>query len=138
MANILVVQDHGQLAIELKQCLAPPDTNMHQVIITSNINSAKILLDTASFDLVICGAHLRNGTVFELLNFVKDDPKKRLIPFVCFCCIQSELARTLNDSVRNTAMLLGADKYITQERFDAELFRDEIDSLIPALSSGKI
>jgi CheY-like chemotaxis protein len=125
MANILVVQDVEQDKLDIKSSL---EAGGHQILITKNVEGAKMLLQAASFDLVICGAHQNNGTVFDLLKFVKNDQNRRTIPFLLFCFNPTDLARSIEDSVRTTAKLLGADKYITQDIFNAEMFRTEIES----------
>ena len=127
MANILVVQDEGQNAVDIKPCLEPGG---HQILIAKNVEGAKILLEAASFDVVICGAHLNNGTAFDLLKFIKSDQNRRTILFLILCCNPTDLAKSVDESMRTTAMLLGADKYITQDEFNAELFRTEIESLL--------
>lgn len=127
MANILVVQDEEQNSVDIKSSLDP---DRHQILIAKSVDGAKTLLTAASFDLLICGAHLNSGTVFDLLKFVKSDPDRRTISFVCLCTRPTSMAKSIDETVRATAMLLGADKYITQEVFDAEQFRTEIESLL--------
>src|ERR1700677_113186 len=119
MANILVVQDVDQNTVGIKSSL---EASGHQILIAKNVEGAKMLLEAASFDLVICGAHQNNGTVFDLLKFVKSDQNRRHIPFLLFCLNPTELAKSVDESMRTTARLLGADKYVTQDVFNAELF----------------
>lgn len=128
MANILVVQDVEENIVDIKKSLEPGG---HQLLIAHEVDGAQALLKAATFDLIICGVHLQNSTVFDLLKFVKGDPERRSIPFVFFCCSPHEIAKYVSKTVRSTAILLGADKYITHEVFDAELFREEIESLLP-------
>jgi CheY-like chemotaxis protein len=128
MANILVVQDVEENIVDIKLSLEPGG---HQLLIAHTVESAMTLLKATSFDLLICGVHLQNSTVFDLLKFVKNDPERRSMPYVFFCTSTKDIAKYVSETVRSTAMLLGADKYITQEVFDARLFRAEIESLIP-------
>lgn len=127
MANILVVDDGEQNLANIKLSLHPAG---HQILIAKSVDAAKTLLQAASFDLLICGVHLSNGTVFELLNFVKHDPDFRKIPFACFCGKQTDLAKSLDNSMRSAARLLGADRYISHTTFDAEQFQIDIASLL--------
>jgi hypothetical protein len=60
---------------------------------------------------VICGAHQNDGTAFDLLKFVKSDQNRRTIPFLIFSFNPTDLAKSVDESVRTTARLLGADKY---------------------------
>lgn len=127
MANILVVQDVGQNTVDIKSSL---EADGHQILIAKNVEGAKMLLEAASFDLVICGAHQNNGTVFDLLKFVKSNQDRRTMPFVLFCFNPTDLAKSVDESMRTTARILGADKYLRQDVFNAELFRTEIESLL--------
>jgi CheY-like chemotaxis protein len=135
MANILVVQNAAENTGEIKQSLEPGG---NQILTAQSVDSAKALLKAASFDLVICAAYLDNGTgagtgtetMFDLLDFVKRDPDRRTTPFVVLCCSQSDVAKAVDGRLRSSAMLLGADKCITQEVFNAGQFRIEIDSFL--------
>jgi CheY-like chemotaxis protein len=135
MANILVVQDVEQNIVDIKLSL---ERSGHQVLIAKSVASAKTLLEAASFDLLICGAHLNEGTVFDLLKFVKNDPNRRSIPFACFCCSPTDLAKSMEESVRSTAKLLGADIYIAQDTFNPEQFRAAIESLLPPVAEQSV
>lgn len=128
MANILVVQDVEVNISDIQQSLEPAG---HQILVARSVDAAKILLNAATFDLLICGVHLEHGTVFDLLKFVKSEQKMQSLPVVFFCCSPKEIAKHVSESVRKTALLLGAEKYITQEEFDSEQFRIEIESLLP-------
>lgn len=127
MSNLLIVEDRKRSIDDIRTALA---AGPHQLLVAKSAENAITLLNAASFDLVICGVHLNNGTVFDLLKFVKSDPARRSVPFVCFCERDSDLAKSVDDTVRTTAMLLGADKYVTQEAFDAEHFRADIEVLL--------
>lgn len=128
MANILVVQDVEANIADIKLSLEPAG---HQLLIARSVDGAVTLLNAASFDLLICGVHLQKSSVFELLKFVKDDPKRRSMPFIFFCCSPQDIAKYVSETVRKIAMLLGADKYITYETFDAKQFLTEIELLLP-------
>jgi CheY-like chemotaxis protein len=127
MANILVVYDVEQNILDIKLSLKPVG---HQILVAKNVESARTLLAAASLDLVICGAHLNGGTVFDLLNFVRRDLNLRTIPFLLFCCNPTGMAESVNESLRSTAMLLGANKYIKQDVFDAEEFQTLVELIL--------
>jgi CheY-like chemotaxis protein len=127
MANILIVEDVEENIAEIKLCLEPRG---HQLFIAHTVNSATTLLKAANFDLLICGVHLRRGVVFDLLKYVKSDPDKRSMPFVFFCCSPGAIAKYISTSMENTAMLLGADKYINHEHFNEQRFLSEINALL--------
>ncbi|MBU6455672.1 MAG: hypothetical protein KGS72_28125 [Cyanobacteria bacterium REEB67] len=79
---------------------------------------------------LLISAYLSNGTVFDLLDYVKKDPNRRKMPFVNFSCSEIDLAKSVDGSLRSTAMLLGADKCISQEVFNAAELRSEIESVL--------
>jgi CheY-like chemotaxis protein len=135
MARILVVQDVPANIVDLKMSLEPRG---HELFVAESIESAKTLLRASLFDMVICGVHLENGTVFDLLKYVKENPDRRMMPFIFFCCSPKEIARYVSDTVRSTAFLLGADKYITQETFDAPGLCREIESMLSERSNSAV
>jgi CheY-like chemotaxis protein len=130
MANILVVQDVEQIIDDMKLSLG---AGAHQLLIARSVDNAITLLNATSFDMVISSVCLSNSSAFDLLKFVKGDAERRSIPFVFFCCNPSELAKSVSETMRSTAMLLGADKFIMQDVFQAEEFRAEIESLLPVI-----
>jgi CheY-like chemotaxis protein len=128
MGNILVVENEAQNIVAIKTFL---ESGGHQILFAKSADGAKILMQAASFDLLICSAHLNSGTVFDLLKFVKSDPDRRATLFVCLCVSPTDLAKSVDGIMQATALLLGADKYIMQDVFDAEQFRTQLESLLP-------
>lgn len=49
---------------------------------------------------------------------------------MCFCGTLTDLAKSMEDTVRSTAKLLGADGYLSQDPFDAEQFQTAVQSLL--------
>lgn len=129
MAVILIMQEIVKNVIDIELSLAP---SQHELILSWNVNDALAVLRQRNIDMVICAVHLQSGCVFDLLRFVKVDPVRRQTKFVFFCQDPGEIARFVNSSVKATAMILGADKYIVTTKFDADRFRAEIDSLFSA------
>jgi hypothetical protein len=58
------------------------------------------------------------------------------IPFVCFSGEPPEIGTYLADGVRTAARALGAARYIAMENFDAQVFRREIEWLLPLNRAG--
>lgn len=127
MANILIVQEAEQTIGDIKLALAPAG---HQILTAKSVENAVTLLRSASFDLVVCSVYLNHGTVFDLLKFVRNDPIHSSAPFVCFCGPPTELGKSVDNTVRLIAKLLGADKYLAQAEFVAEQFRADIELLL--------
>ncbi|MBC7998593.1 MAG: hypothetical protein IAF58_11650 [Leptolyngbya sp.] len=128
MANILVVQDVEENILEMKLSL---EQSGHNLFVSHSVDSAITLLNATSFDLLICAVYLKSSNVFDLLKFVKSDPERRHLTFVFFCCSPKDIAEYASRTIRNTAIILGANKYITHAEFDAIRFRTEIESLLP-------
>ncbi len=83
-------------------------------------------------DLIISDVHLENGgNVFDFLKWVRRNPSTSKIPFVLFSFKPKKLAKYLEDGVKTSARILGADLYITMEFFDSDEFNRTIDSLLP-------
>jgi len=92
----------------------------------------EIFSKPVKFDLIISDVHLQNGgTVFDFLKWVRRNPETKDVPFVLFSFRPAPVARYLDDSLRTTARLLGATKYITMDAFDDKEFCKQIDSLLP-------
>lgn len=134
MSNILLVDDSEE---EIKGIKLSLRLGRHQVLVAKNVDEAKALLYGNTFDLIICGVRLNRGTIFDLLSFLNNEPDRRQLPFVCFSCSPTDLGKSVDESLRKTAMLLGATSYITHASFDPSKFRSEIESLLLENASGK-
>lgn len=89
------------------------------------------LLEEKSCALIISDVHLENGgNVFDFLRWAKANPLTKDTPFVLLSCKPTKMAKYVEDGVRTTARLLGADLYLTFERFDPISFRNQIEPLL--------
>ena len=104
----------------------------HVVLREKDFKGAMETLTCEGVDMIVADVHLQNGgSIFDFMRWVKGDPHMQAIPFVCFSAEPVEVSKYLRDGVRTAARSLGAVKYITMETFIPELFRDEIEWLLP-------
>lgn len=89
------------------------------------------LLEEKSCALIISDVHLENGgNVFDFLRWAKANPMTTDTPFVLLSCKPTKMAKYVEDGVRTTARLLGADLFLTFESFDPVSFRNQIEPLL--------
>lgn len=133
-ANILALVEHPEPMKLISGCL---EHFGHIVLKANNFATAMDILRQREVDLIIGDVHLQNGgSIFDFMRWVKGDPHMHAIPFVCFSSEPQEVAKYLSDGVRTAARSLGAARYITMEKFDAILFRQEIEWLLPHDRAG--
>lgn len=133
-AKILVTMEHPE---QMKLISDSLEHFGHSVVKSATFYEAMELLRNSDIDLIISDVHLQNGgSVFDFLRWTKGDPHMKAIPFVCFSAEPAEIGKYLADGVRTAARALGAAKYITMERFDAQTFRQEIEWLLPLDRAG--
>ena len=126
---ILALLEHSEQADMVKDCLSQAGHDVHAV---DTFSKAKLSLKTGSFDLIISDAHLENGgSVFDFLRWTKSQPHLKSIPFVLFSLEPTGIAKYLSDGVRTTARLFGAARYITMDKFDADILHNTIAELLP-------
>jgi hypothetical protein len=63
-------------------------------------------------DMILCGIHFDESRMFDLLRVVKADIQYRKIPFLCFRDLESDLERTLFESLEISCKALGAEKFV--------------------------
>lgn len=104
----------------------------HDVCVVDTFTKAmETFQKSGNFDLIISDVHLENGgTVFDFLRWAKRNPASSKIPFVLFSFNPASRAKYLEHGLKSAARVLGAAMYITMDKFDAEEFRTQIDSLL--------
>jgi CheY-like chemotaxis protein len=128
-ALILALLEEHDNSKQVKDCL---EFCGHEVFVVDTFVKAKALLKTQNIDLIISDVHLENGgSVFDFLRWVKNLKRTADIPFILFSAKPSPMAKHLSDGVRVSARLLGAAKYIEMDAFDATLFQQHINGLLP-------
>ncbi len=128
-AQILALLEHVG---PMKQVTDSLEHFGYKILKAHNFATAMDILKQREVDLIIGDVHLQNGgSIFDFMRWVRGDPHMQGIPFVCFSNEPVEVAKYLSDGVRTAARALGASRYITMEKFDAVLFRNEIEWLLP-------
>lgn len=134
-AKILILDDERAGIQHLRDALGA----QHDVIWCRNIKSALAQLDAEQYDLIICGVHLLNESMFDFLRDVRLVASSRGVPFVCFRAVETKYGQSTDANIEAAAKMLGADKYLVVEtgNGDAAALRREIESaLAPFLERG--
>ncbi len=105
----------------------------HQVVPVLTIAQAMAFLDSRDHvDLIISAAHLEEESVFEFLQRIKaPDSMHKDVAFVMLCLEPNLMASAINKSTELAGKLLGADKYVYMEEFDAEFLVAQLEPLLP-------
>ncbi|MBU6455102.1 MAG: response regulator [Cyanobacteria bacterium REEB67] len=135
-AQILALLESSE---NTKQVLESLKQSGHAILSCHNFAGAiEILEGPLTIDLIISDVHLENGgNVFDFLRWVRDYPKSATASFVLLSINPTRLAKYLEDGTRMTAKLLGVDRYISMETFDACDFRQQIDKLLDDREQSK-
>jgi DNA-binding response OmpR family regulator len=113
MARILILREEPAWGAALSRCLEPN----HELIITDRISKAVEALHNESFDLVITHVHLKNQDVFQFLREIKSDPILASTRVLCFCARRSRYANIANAALDKVSRAMGADCYLSVDRF---------------------
>jgi len=136
VALIIALLEDAEHDVAVRDCLMEAG---HDVCVVDSFAKAIAFLQQQSVDLILSDVHLENGgSVFDFLKWVKKQPLLYTIPFVLLSLGPTKLAKYLADGVQISARQLGAAKYISMDRFDPLLLREEIANLLPEGSSVQI
>lgn len=116
-----------------KQVIASLSDGGHDVTHAETFRDAMSLLtDDNQFDLVISDVHLQNGgNVFDFLRWIKKNPVTAKSPFILFSSKPNSIAKYLEEGIRVSARMLGASMYIAMDKFDAQKFTQQVETLLP-------
>lgn len=124
LALLEIDENSAQVVESLK------DIDQHTTV-CKKFTQAVELLEEKSCALIISDVHLENGgNVFDFLRWAKANPMTKDTPFVLLSCKPTKMAKYVEDGVRTTARLLGADLFLTFEIFDPLIFRNQIEPLL--------
>ena len=116
--KILVVDD--QATQRKKMSLAVTSLG-HQVESASDGKEALLMLRAGSFDLILLDILMPDMDGFDVMEFVKKDPKLRDIPIIVISALDSEMSSVVK------AIELGAQDFLSKN-FDPILLKARIDS----------
>lgn len=101
----------------------------HELSVVSKISDAMFQFRENDFDLLMIGIHFDESRMFDLLRAIQTTPTETEKPIICFCTRDTQMTRTLHDSVSTTSRLLGAWMYLDEHEYsvtqdpDAEMRR---------------
>ncbi|HEY9789940.1 MAG TPA: response regulator [Candidatus Obscuribacterales bacterium] len=131
-AKILVVASDTENMARLEMSLSPRG---HEVVLCNKLSDAQTVLDNdTTIDLIICDLIFPVGDSFDLLKEVRADHAQGDMPFIFLV----EAESLLTDNLRKAAAILGADKFIFMDNFDAHRVRCEIEALLPEQTTGSM
>lgn len=127
MARILILQEMEQNIVNLKEALSPRG---HELVVVNRELQALQTLQTQRIDMIISAVYLENSDVFDFLKAVKHHEAWSQIPFVLYCSAISSFARSVRGGLKIAAESLGADLYVTMEKFDPILLAQQIEGCL--------
>lgn len=115
-AKILVLDDPH----EGVQLLHTALHKKHVIVWARSIAQAleELAKPTSPFDLIICGVNLESESLFDFLKAAKSEQRNQKIPFLCFRCSDSNLAKVSDPQIEKTSRILGATDYIAISEMD--------------------
>lgn len=126
--HILALLELDENSAQVRESLRDID---QRTTVCKKFTKAIEFLEEKSCALIISDVHLENGgNVFDFLRWAKANPRTKDTPFVLLSCKPTKMAKYVEDGVRTTARLLGADLYLTYEKFDPVSFRKQIEPLL--------
>ena len=105
----------------------------HDVTVVRKISDALTALaePNSSFDIIICGVHLMNESMFDFLLKVKVDADSKHIPFVCFRAGDAQSPGGFDSQLEETSRILGASAYIAiKDISDPAGLRNSVEQLL--------
>lgn len=123
----------GQMNVRPKLLIAirPEDAGLSKVILGDEFDAvichtyeeACAQLDD-SIQLVTCGVHFDNGKVFDLLRFVRENPRMESLPFFILLGAGSRYSPAIVQGIRTAAKLLKVTAFTDLTRFADKLGKD--------------
>lgn len=128
MLKVLVLQEKSENVFNIRDSL--PECDIH---LFDHVNQAlQSIAIEDNYDLIISAVHMEHdGSVFDFLKAVKSHSRFQHIPFVFYCSRSSTFARSVRHGLQIAAQALGADHYITMERYDKDTLRQELLAVLP-------
>lgn len=116
-ARILIADEPGGIEA-IRQALA--GTAFALVPASTVLDTLRMLRDAQSHALVMCGCHVDDGGMYDLLRQMKVMPASAQVPFVAIRSLEGELDDTLYDSVAVAVQALGGDAFVDLLRWQRE------------------
>jgi hypothetical protein len=113
MARILIFQGTAGHFLPLRNSLQ----DYHELYFVNDITDAMKVLHEKEIDLIISSPYDDTTDAFSFMHTVKQDIFVCGIPIVCLSKERSSLATHLDAIVEKSALLCGADKYLSMDSF---------------------
>jgi CheY-like chemotaxis protein len=113
VSRILIVRGEDETDAPLRACLL----KQHECTFVSDLVIAIRLLRLHRFDAIICSTHYSGGDIFAFIHRLKTDKDLKTTPVICMTCERSPLATRLDKLSGNTAMMMGADRFLSLDNF---------------------
>lgn len=84
-------------------------------------------------DVIVCAAYLEDEPLFEFLHRLKSHHVHHRTMFMALALAPGPNGVVLNPTVEKVGRLLGADVFISMQKFDADLLVAEIQKLLPEM-----
>jgi CheY-like chemotaxis protein len=126
--KILALKERPEYAHALKELIEP---HGYKVLIAHTVEDAIEILHREPIDMVIAAVHLEVGSIFGLIREIRDDINLKNIPIVCLNINPGRCAVYFNDSLEVASRVLGADRFITMQDYDALELWKQIDGMLP-------
>jgi len=104
----------------------------HTVVGAHTVEEAWALLDGQNHvDVIVCAAHLEEGSMFQFLQDVRHSDMHRKAKFLILSLAPGAIGERLHNSTASAGLALGADAYAIMPVFDP----DELVALIKKLQT---
>jgi CheY-like chemotaxis protein len=132
-ARILALFDSEEAQSNVRSHLEP----QNEVFLVRTSSQALQRIQNQQFDLVLCASHLTDESFFDFLKSLRraQDRADRTIPFVCCGTSRSELAKTVEEPIRQACRLLGGDHYLTTDEFFSDRLPKEVERLLGPIAT---
>lgn len=88
----------------------------HELVVAKTTKQAADLALSGDIDLIICGVHFNDSTMFDCLRLFKGDEKLREIPFIVFQGMDGSLSDGIMESMEMSTTALGACAYVNTSK----------------------
>jgi PleD family two-component response regulator len=131
--SILILADEQVGVQHLQDALQ----HIHSITWTKTIAEALKHLEESRFEVIICGTHLVDESMFDFLSQVKRKAQIKSLPFICFRAGGSAIARDTDAALQYASELLGASDYIVCSTITRpETLRNRIESVMVPLTGS--
>jgi hypothetical protein len=102
------------LVADVPEILAEVDKQLGKafsLVLISKFEEARDVIDEGC-DVIVCGVHFADGSMFDLLRYAKSRAGSKNIPFVCVKFVADAMSDAIFRSIHSAATILGADDFV--------------------------